>query len=368
MGDDDVGDVSVVIPARDEERTLPCLLASLRAQEPGPGRVVVVDDHSSDATASVATQGGATVVASEALPPGWTGKAWACWTGAKVTDEATLVFLDADTELEPGGLAMVLAEHRRRGGLVSVQPFHRTERPYEALSAFFNVVSMMGVGAFTPLRRGGSRVGAFGPCLVCSRADYLRAGGHQAVAGEVVEDVALARRFAAMGLPVTCFGGRGTIRFRMYPGGPAHLVEGWTKNFAAGARSTPPLTFAMVSAWLAGCITAAGGVVAAVLGRRRRPSPAVLTWARYAAYVLQLRWMLRRVGTFGWWPAALYPVPLAGFLAVFARSVVTTTVRRQVIWKGRLVATRPGRRGPQAAAAARPAPGRRARRTSTSGS
>ncbi|HSH58329.1 MAG TPA: glycosyltransferase family 2 protein, partial [Acidimicrobiales bacterium] len=232
------GGVSVVVPARDEEETLPRLLHSLRDEVPVASRVLVVDDHSSDATARVAAEGEATVVACDPLPRGWTGKSWACWTGVKSTNGAVLVFLDADTELEPGGLARVLAEHRRRGGLVSVQPFHRTERPYEAFSAFFNLVSMMGVEAFTPLSGRRSATGAFGPCLVCSREDYLCAGGHQAVAGEVVEDVALARQFAAAGLPVTCLGGEGTIRFRMYPGGPAHLVEGWTKNFAAGAAHT----------------------------------------------------------------------------------------------------------------------------------
>lgn len=363
------GGVSVVIPARDEEETLPRLLASLRAQEPAPRQVVVADDHSSDATARVAADGEATVVACDPLPRGWTGKSWACWTGAKSTDGATLVFLDADTELEKGALARVVDEHRRRGGLVSVQPFHRTERPYEAFSAFFNLVSMMGVEAFTPLSGRRSSTGAFGPCLMCSRDDYLRAGGHQAVAGDVVEDVALARRFAAAGLPVTCLGGRGTISFRMYPGGPAQLVEGWTKNFAAGAGATRPVTFVMVSAWLAGCITTGAGLATALPRLRRRHRhrhgrgggiPRVA--GGYLAYALQLRWMLRRVGTFGWWPAAVYPAPLAGFLALFARSLVLTGVRREVSWKGRMVAT-----GPQAAAGRR-VPGRRAKRTSARGS
>ncbi len=322
------GDAAVVVPARDEESTLPRLLASLRAQPARPGALVVVDDHSADATAIVACAAGATVVACEPLPPGWTGKAWACWAGARATMGRVLVFLDADTELDPGGLERVLAEHRLRSGLVSVQPFHRTERPYEALSAFFNMVSMMGIEAFTP--RAGRRppVGAFGPCLVCTRADYLRAGGHQSVAGEVVEDVFLARRFLDAGLPVSCLAGRGSISFRMYPGGLGQLVEGWTKNFAAGAAAARPATVALTSAWLAGCITAAWD-----LARRRDGGAA----GRYLAHVLQLWWMLRRIGTFGWWPAAAYPVPLAFFLAVFTRSVVLTRLRRAVTWKGRTI-------------------------------
>jgi len=355
-GNGTLDDVSVVIPARNEEAVLPRLLDSLGAQQPAAGQVVVVDDHSDDVTAKVAAEGGATVVTCDALPRGWTGKSWACWTGAKSSGGATLVFLDADTELEPGGLARVVDEHRRRGGLVSVQPFHRTERPYEALSAFFNLVSMMGVEAFTPIQGPHSATGAFGPCLVCSRDDYLRAGGHQAVAGEVVEDVALARQFTRLGLPVTCLGGRDTISFRMYPGGPAHLVEGWTKNFAAGAGATRPATFLMISAWLAGCITTGVGAGAALAGQHSKRSGV----AGYLTYALQLRWMLRRVGKFGWWSAALYPAPLFGFLTLFARSLLLTGIRREVPWKGRMVATQ--------AATGRRVPDRRASRTSASGS
>lgn len=329
------GPVAVVVPARDEEATLPLLLASLAGQRPAPAEVVVVDDGSADATAAVAARAGATVVEAGPLPEGWTGKTWACWTGAGATTAPTLVFLDADTELEPGGLARVAAEGARRGGLVSVQPFHVTRRPYERLSAFFNVVAMMGVDAFTPLGRRLEPRGAFGPCLVTGRDDYEAVGGHRAVRAEVVEDVALAGRYRAAGLPVTCLGGRGSVRLRMYPGGPAQLVEGWSKNFASGAGAARPLTLALVTVWLSGCISAAWHLGA---GTPSRPAAAAL----YGAYAVQVAWMLARAGRFGWLTAAAYPVPLAFFLAVFARSVVLTNVRGQVTWRGRAVPT--GRR------------------------
>lgn len=329
------GGGTVVIPARDEEENLPRLLKSLADLNPRPAGVIVVDDGSRDATAEVARSVGATVVAAGPLPAGWTGKSWACAKGAEAAGgprAGTLVFLDADTFLAPGGLSRILAEHDRRGGLVSVQPFHATERPYEALSAFFNLVSMMGVGAFTP-RRHARPTGAFGPCLVCSTADYATAGGHAHpdVRRRVVEDVALAQRFAGVGLPVSVLAGRGTIAFRMYPGGIRQLVEGWTKNFATGATSTRPLTFVLISLWLSGCISAAWSL----------PAPAAA--AVYLAYAGQLAWMLRRIGRFGWWPALLYPIPLAFFLVLFARSLVLTHLRGEVRWRGRTISTRSSR-------------------------
>lgn len=338
---DGAAPAAVVVPARDEEANLPALLASLRGQEPPAAEVVVADDHSSDGTAEVGRQGGARVLTCEPLPPGWTGKTWACWTGAMATAAPVLVFLDADTRLDPGGLERILGEHRRRGGLVSVQPFHLGERPYEALSAFFNLVAMMALEAFTPLGHRRPAAGAFGPCLVCSRADYLAVGGHRRVASDVVEDVALARRFAGADLPVTCLGGRGTVGFRMYPDGVAQLVEGWTKNFAAGAASTRPVTLALVSAWIGACLSSAVSLASAVLGRRRRGRGVAV--GAYLAHAAQLHWMLRRIGRFGRWTALAYPVPLAFFQAVFARSVARTYVRRQVRWRGRMVPIGPDR-------------------------
>ena len=345
-GDGAPAAVAVVVPARDEEATLPRLLASLAAQDPSPREVVVVDDSSSDATATVGRRGGAEVVAAGALPRGWTGKSWACWKGVAATSSPTLVFLDADTELAAGGLARVVAEQARRGGLVSVQPFHVMRRPYERLSAFFNVVSMMGVDAFDP--RSGRRPprGAFGPCLAVGRADYHAVGGHRAVRDDVVEDVALARRFTAAGLPVTCLGGRGTVSFRMYPGGVGQLVEGWTKNFAAGAAATRPLTFLLVSVWLSGCITAAWSLAAAALGAGTVDGPQAV--ALHLAYAGQLAWMLSRIGSFGPATPLAFPIPLAFFLAIFARSVLVTAVGGEVRWRGRRVPT--GRRASRTAA------------------
>lgn len=323
----DLRDVAVVIPARNEERSLPVLLESLADQR--PAELVVVDDHSADGTAGVAARAGVTVTTAPDLPEGWTGKAWACWNGAQATTSPTLVFVDADTRFQPGGLGQVVGELSRRGGLVSVQPFHLPGRHYERLAAFFNVVGMMGVDAFTPLQHRLTPTGAFGPCLTTTRSDYEATGGHAGVRAEVVEDVALSRRYTAAGLPVTCFGGGGVVDFRMYPDGPAQLVEGFTKNFGRGAVGTRPVTLVLVFVWITGAILAVAGV--------RRFSPAAV--APYAGYVVQLGWMLRRIGRFGWWPALLYPVPLVFFMGVFARSLVLTYLRREVTWRGRTIRT-----------------------------
>jgi 4,4'-diaponeurosporenoate glycosyltransferase len=76
--------MSVIVPARDEERSLPRLLRSLAGQTMPPLEVIVVDDHSRDDTAARAAAAGARVLSSAPLPDGWTGKTWACHQGAAV--------------------------------------------------------------------------------------------------------------------------------------------------------------------------------------------------------------------------------------------------------------------------------------------
>ncbi|HSF35081.1 MAG TPA: glycosyltransferase family A protein [Nocardioides sp.] len=347
--------VSVVVPARDEEQTLPALLRSVAAQGPAVLEVVVVDDASRDATAAVARAGGARVVPAGTPSPGWTGKAWACHVGAGAATGDLLLFLDADTVLAPGALAGLLTAHARHGGLVSVQPHHDVVRPYEQLSAYFNVVALMASAAFTRRTSRGPAPSqapmAFGPCLLTSREDHAAAGGHEAVRAEILDDAALAAAYHRAGLPVWCAVGGDAVRMRSYPGGLRQLVAGWTKNIASGASDAAPSATAATVAWISAHHAVAVGallsLLVAVVGQGSSVlvgSPAL--WAvAYVAVALQLRWVLGRAGSFRWWAWALFPVPLLAFDLVFARSLALTVVRRSVSWRGREVSLAEGRSG-----------------------
>ncbi|MCC5951840.1 MAG: glycosyltransferase [Acidimicrobiia bacterium] len=326
-------DITVLIPARNEELSLPHLLESLMAQTVRPRQIVVVDDGSTDRTAAVArSYPGVTVVEGEELPPGWTGKAWACSQGAARADGERLVFLDADVRLAPDGLEAVLTHHDRHGGLVSVQPYHRMERAYERLSAMFNLVGIMGVGMASPGRDGRARA-AFGPCVVCSRHDYEAIGGHEAVRGEIIEDIALGRTFAKAGYPVHAYGGGDQVAFRMYPGGLGQLVEGWSKNMASGAGAAGVVRTAAVALWITAVFASIVNLIEWVAGTGDLGALDVgLGWL---LFVVQFAVMLRQVGNFRAWPVLAFPVTVAMFVVVFLRSLWLTLVRRRVSWRGR---------------------------------
>jgi 4,4'-diaponeurosporenoate glycosyltransferase len=306
------GKLSIIIPARNEEHNLPVLLRSINAQSSRPLEVIVVDDASTDRTAAVARELGATVIASQPLPDGWRGKTWACHQGAQVARGELLLFLDADTWFEADGLAKILANYT--GGAFSIGPYHAVRQPYEQLSAFFNLVMTAGTVPG----------GLFGQMLMVDRESYRQVGGHEAVKGRTLENFFLASLFREAGIPVRSVTGKGMLAFRMYPGGLRELVEGWTKGFASGAGQTPKPRLLLIVAWMNGLML-----------------PVVLlpftVWAA-VAYVLcaaHVAWVSRRVGAFRWYAAALYPVPLIFFFAVFTRSALRSG--KQVRWKGRAI-------------------------------
>ena len=333
-----VGELSVIIPARNEEVSLPQLLASIRRQHTAPLEVLVVDDGSSDRTAEIARDYDCTVVEAGPLPEGWLGKPRACWVGAAQAQGSRLLFLDADTTLAPDGLERLVEAHRLHGGLVSVQPYHRMERGYERLSAAFNLLLVAGLQTRSPFARTTVSRGGYGPCMLCSRADYFAVGGHRAVADTVLEDVALAQLMQRHGIPLNGYMGLGTVSFRMYPGGVRQLIDGWSKNMSAGVRTTPPMVVLGIVLWFAGAILSLRFIVeGALLGFVHL---AAVGLVGYGAYVAQLRALLSRLGNFGILTALLYPAHILFFAGVFLRSIATAAVGGTVAWKGRRVRPR----------------------------
>jgi 4,4'-diaponeurosporenoate glycosyltransferase len=326
---------SVIIPARNEETRLPPLLASLRAQTVPPAEIIVVDDGSTDDTAAMALGAGCRVVAAGEKPAQWLGKTWACWVGAERATAERLLFLDADTRLEAAGCERLLGEREESGGVLTVQPWHVTGSWAETLSAFFNVIVMAAINSFTAFGNRLAPAGCFGPCILCTRKDYFRADGHRSVKGSILEDLDLGKRFLSAGVPVRCRGGKGTISFRMYPGGIPEIVEGWSKNMARGVQGAHPLVLCLIALWISGCASAAFFVAWRLFSGNE--AAVLLAAAFYLLYAGQAFWMYRRIGSFGLHSALLFPIHLLFFAAVFMRSLALTFLLKRVSWKGRRI-------------------------------
>lgn len=323
--------VTVVIPARNEAQRLPHLLADFARSRPPGARVIVVDDHSEDGTAEMARGFDfVEVLPAPELEGDWIGKTWACHCGAREAAPGVLVFLDADVRLHGDALERAIGGWRRKEGLLTVWPYHRVERPYEHLSALFNVTTLMslGCGSLIPPR---NPRGGFGPLMVTSTDAYASVGGHASVRHSVIDDFALARRYHDEGIPVTNLGGGKAVSFRMYPHGFRSLLEGWTKNLGSGAKAVAFWRFLAIALWVTcsiGSLTWVGGI------------PSTKSEILYGLYAIQMAVLFRQVGSFSLLDALLYPLHAVFFTLVFARSLFHTYVLRRVVWRGRHVRTR----------------------------
>jgi len=330
--------VSIIIPVRNEENVLPILLSSLRNQSFTPDEIIVAVGQSEDKTKYIAEREGVVVIEPDPPPKGWTGKPWACYQGAKVAKGEILIFLDADTFLEKDGLKRILDTYLNKDGVISIQPYHRTRRLYEQLSAFFNVIEMWAMGTFTVAGSLIKPIGLFGPCIVMRRETYWNIGGHKEVKGEIAEDIILGERFKQQNIPIYCYGGKSTISFRMYPNGIRELIDGWSRGFAIGAAKTPlPLLLAII-AWFGGGVGATIYLIEAILNVS---NVLIFSWASlYLFYITQIYWMMVRVGTFKFYTALFYLVPMIFFVAIFCYSAFLIFVNKSVRWKGRTISLR----------------------------
>jgi 4,4'-diaponeurosporenoate glycosyltransferase len=325
--------VSVIIPARNEEHTLPKLLNSLSGQLFSEDEVIVVDDHSEDRTKAVAERSEVKVLESLPTPEGWLGKTWACFQGAKMASREILVFLDADTVLEKNGLNNIIETYVEKDGVLSIQPYHKMRNLYEQLSAFFNIIVMAGIGTFTVLGRRIKPIGLLGPVVVMKRQYYLDSGGHDKVKSEILDDVAFGAELQKKGMEVHCLGGKSTISFRMYPNGIRELINGWSKGFAMGAAKTSIPLLILIVFWISGSIGTTRSLIEATIATNN--VQIAISSGLYILYAAQIYWMLVRIGNFKFYTALLYPIPMAFFVAVFTYSFVRIFLVRSVKWKGR---------------------------------
>jgi 4,4'-diaponeurosporenoate glycosyltransferase len=322
--------LSIVIPARNEEQNLPKLLGSIADSPTRPAEVLVVDDASTDNTASVAQGFGVRVLTSAALPAGWTGKSWACHQGARQAIGDLLLFLDADTYFVPGGLDRVIAcwlrEQDRRLAL-SLLPYHEMAATYEQLSLVFNLLMAAGAGGFGAV----AAPRLFGQSLLIAKETYFAAGGHAAVRGIVLENLRLAGVLRGSGARIVCIGGRGTLHMRMFPGGFRQMSDSWAKAFFQGAADSGGSVLASAIVW----ISALWSTALLLIAPRNYGRPVLVVV--YLLLGLQLAWLARQLGSYRFLICMLYPLPLAYYCFVFGRSAARHALRRKNIWRGREV-------------------------------
>lgn len=322
--------VSIIIPARNEARNLPHILASISNSELHPQEVLVIDDGSVDDTAAIAAALGARVLSSAPKPPEWTGKSWASYQGAQSASGELLLFLDADTYFVPGGLDRLVAcwlQERNPRLVLSLLPYHAMNAAYEQLSLFFNLLMAAGAGGFGAL----GEPQLFGQSLFISKTMYFQAGGHASVPGVVLENLRWSRKLRDCGARVLCRGGRGTLHMRMFPDGFHQMTESWAKAFTQGAVDSGSKVLIASIVWIS-ALWSTTSLLLMPQGYGYGP-----LWFVYLLLGLQIAFMARQVGTYHFLTCLIFPLPLAYFCVVFGRATARRVLGRKSYWRGREV-------------------------------
>lgn len=198
--------VAIVVPARDEADGIAASIGSLLAQDyAGPFRVILVDDNSADATAAIARvlpdAERLTIIDGAARPPGWAGKLWAVRQGVAAADTDLVFLTDADIVHDAAHLSSLVAQLQAEGvDMVSEMVELRCESlPERALiPAFVYFFALLYPFAWVNDGRRATAAAAGGTVLI-RRSALARIGGVDAISGELIDDVALAKRVKAGG-------------------------------------------------------------------------------------------------------------------------------------------------------------------------
>ena len=345
-------EVSVIIPARNEEASLGACLESLVPQAGVDFEIIVVNDHSTDRTSQIARAfAGVRVIDAGGLPPGWTGKNNAVACGTREARGEWLLFTDADTVHLPGSLARALAEAKE----------HKAEMlsysPEQIAVTFWEMAILPIVFAELAKQYPPSKVSdpaspiaaANGQYILIRRETYEAIGGHAALAGDILEDVALAKRVKTSGHKIRFRYAADAVRTRMYRNF-AQLREGWTKNLALLFRK--PGELAIVKLFLFVAILGSGTAIvhSVLLGHIADSWPDWL-WPHWSlrrglgipvgvVFVLFFGGLIAdvRKAKFPWRAVfpALFGLPVVAFLLLRSKRAFS---RHSVRWKGRTYET-----------------------------
>jgi len=239
-----LGQVSILIPARNEENSILAAVESALASKHVSVEVIVLDDHSTDATASIVKQIGqrdprVRITAGASLPSGWAGKQFACQQLGDTANHEFLLFIDADIRLAPEGVARLLSFLRQTEcGLVSGVPRQETGTLLEMLVIPLIHILLLGylpMGRMRQLRMPALGAGC-GQLFLTIKSAYRQVGGHTTIRSSFHDGVKLPRAYRRAGMWTDLCDATDLATCRMYHSG-RELWNGLAKNAGEGIGS-----------------------------------------------------------------------------------------------------------------------------------
>jgi len=239
--------ISILIPARNEEKNIAALLESILQQSFANYEVIVLDDNSTDNTHSIVSQYShndqrVKIIRGKELPSGWIGKNWACFQLSQHAKGEYLLFIDSDVTLSDSVIMNSLNELKKKE--VSVLSIFPTQ-----------IIAGVGAWLITPLMnwlllnflpvkfvykmKSKKFSAANGQFILIEKNVYNKVGTHEAVKDKVVEDMEIARRVKSQGFKIITLLGGNSVYCKMY-NSFSEAFNGFSKNFYRGFNLPKP--------------------------------------------------------------------------------------------------------------------------------
>jgi hypothetical protein len=337
--------VSVLVPARNEAAAIGRLIADVLASRDVDLELVILDDSSEDATASLVTTAAdrdprVRLVSGGPLPAGWCGKQHACWQLARAARHDIWVFLDVDVSPSPDCIARSVAFLAAgNAALASGFPRQQTGSLLEWL--LLPLIHFVLLG-YLPIARSRqvnspSLAAGCGQLFVTRRADYERAGGHAAIAASLHDGVKLPRAYRRAGLVTDIFDATAIASCRMYATS-RDVWRGLSKNATEGIGSPAtilPFTILLGGGQVLPVVLAAFGLATGFAGWPA--GGAVLALAAAAlAYLPRILDAIRFRQSLT--SAVFHPVGITVFLAIQWVALARKALGLKTTWRGRSLA------------------------------
>lgn len=347
-------EVSICIPARNETNSIERCIRSAVDQHYPNHHVYVLDDESTDGTTEILNKledhfpAKLSVISGNPKPEDWLGKSWACHQLSQQAKGEILIFIDADTWLQPETTAKVVRTMGRDVvDFITLWPEQKLRTFWEKTViplVYFSMLTLLPsryvyraprwIPSFLTKRIEPLFAAACGQFMAFKRKAYTKIGGHASVKDQVVEDVALARQIKKAGFSMKMYHGEKSVGCRMYSSHSA-LWNGFRKNFFAGFGNN---LFVFIGMGLLHIITFLLPFAALpfLLVFNVGSLPTLLCLAAVALILIQ-RFIISRWFRWQWSYVLSHPVGILWFQMLGVQSLLDYFNNENAQWKGRSV-------------------------------
>lgn len=348
LTDEELPLVSIIVPTLNEEINIEECLSTITNLDYPNKEIIVVDGGSQDKTTELAETFPVRVIIDPDLPDGWVGKSYGCHVGYLAAKGDILLFADADTKHKSYSLRATVAHLLgTESALFSLFPYQICEKWYEYLISYFYYLSYLAGGPRKDINNPYIKDSyiASGQYMMFTREGYETIGGHLAVSGSLVEDVALSKLVKKHELRLSFIDGTDLVETRMYPDRFSDFFRAFRRMIWGGIITLPWWRVMFVVFWIVYFLLAPYFMINAFINQEvwfvwDYTIGIIINCAAYFAYSVAIWLYWRKRGMGFWLYYIIYPIPMIINIVIIVVSILYGLKGGRVSWRGRYYDTK----------------------------